>query len=174
MGITKERYNLSPEKFCIGGWWKGKKRKPFTQEHRDKLIAILSKRKVPSGDKHCFWKGGISKDRKKWFRDYYATNQEYRRKKLFNNWVRQSKGQITLEILQQIYEDNIKRYGTLTCYLCLHPTPFGKDHLEHKIPLSRGGKDERDNLDIACQHCNLSKGNKTVEEFKQYQQKGNM
>jgi len=42
---------------------------------------------------------------------------------------------------------------------------FVKDHLEHKIPLSRGGTNKRENLDIACEYCNCSKNNKTVEEF---------
>ena len=72
---------------------------------------------------------------------------------------------LTIQVIQRVYEDNIKRYGTLTCYLCLTPTPFGKDHLEHKIPLSRDGTNVRGNLGVACQKCNLSKNNKTVEEF---------
>ena len=73
---------------------------------------------------------------------------------------------LKMETVQNTYEDNIKKYGTLTCYLCLKPIPFGKDHLEHKTPVSRGGTNERDNLDIACQHCNCRKYTRTVEEFK--------
>ncbi len=75
-------------------------------------------------------------------------------------------GKLTIKTIQQVYEDNIKKYGTLICYLCLEPIVFGKDHLEHKIPLSRGGTNARDNLDIACQKCNCSKHNKTEEEYK--------
>jgi 5-methylcytosine-specific restriction endonuclease McrA len=69
-------------------------------------------------------------------------------------------------ILQQVYEENIAKYGTLTCYLCLKPILFGNDQLEHKIPLSRGGSNERSNLDVACQKCNYKKHNKTETEFK--------
>ena len=65
-----------------------------------------------------------------------------------------------------IYEDNIKKFGTLTCYLCSHPVPFKKDHLEHKTPLSRGGTNEYSNLAIACQKCNLKKNNKTEAEYR--------
>ena len=74
-------------------------------------------------------------------------------------------GELSIKTIQMVYEDNIKQYGTLTCYLCLEPVPFKKDHLEHKIPLSRGGTNEYNNLAIACQHCNCKKHNKTVDEF---------
>ena len=43
---------------------------------------------------------------------------------------------------------------------------LGKDHLEHKIPLSRGGTNARENLDIACQHCNNKKFTKTESEYR--------
>ena len=52
-----------------------------------------------------------------------------------------------------------------TCYLCIKPIQFGKDHLEHKTPISRGGTNEYCNLAVACQYCNLSKHTKTLEEF---------
>ena len=69
-------------------------------------------------------------------------------------------------LIQKIYEENIKQNGTLTCYLCKQQIPFGDDHLEHKIPLSRGGTNEKANLDIACKTCNFKKQNKTEEEYR--------
>jgi 5-methylcytosine-specific restriction endonuclease McrA len=75
-------------------------------------------------------------------------------------------GKLEIKTIQLVYEDNIKQYGTLTCYLCLKPIPFGKDHLEHKMPLSRGGTNEYNNLAIACQKCNCSKHNKTEKEYR--------
>lgn len=38
-------------------------------------------------------------------------------------------------------------------------------HIEHKIPLSRGGTHTFDNVVLACRKCNLSKGAKTDWEF---------
>lgn len=38
-------------------------------------------------------------------------------------------------------------------------------HIEHMIPVSRGGNGDWTNIAITCQACNLSKGNKTLEEF---------
>lgn len=38
-------------------------------------------------------------------------------------------------------------------------------HIDHKLPVSRGGDNSFDNLALACPHCNLSKGAKTDYEF---------
>lgn len=38
-------------------------------------------------------------------------------------------------------------------------------HIDHKLPLSKGGGNEFDNLALSCPHCNLSKHNKTDVEF---------
>lgn len=40
-------------------------------------------------------------------------------------------------------------------------------HLDHVVPLSKGGADAESNIVPACQHCNLSKGAKTLEEWAQ-------
>lgn len=38
-------------------------------------------------------------------------------------------------------------------------------HLDHVQPLSKGGADAARNIVPACQHCNLSKGAKTLAEW---------
>lgn len=38
-------------------------------------------------------------------------------------------------------------------------------HIDHKIPLSRGGDNNFDNLALSCPHCNLSKNDKTDIEY---------
>ncbi|MEU6633832.1 HNH endonuclease [Streptomyces parvus] len=40
------------------------------------------------------------------------------------------------------------------------------EHLDHVMPLSRGGTDTEDNMVPACAKCNLSKGAKTLEEWR--------
>jgi hypothetical protein len=42
------------------------------------------------------------------------------------------------------------------------------EHLEHCIPLSRGGTHTKENLVPSCAPCNLSKGNKTPDEWDKY------
>ncbi|MFG3200349.1 HNH endonuclease [Streptomyces sp. NPDC048208] len=39
------------------------------------------------------------------------------------------------------------------------------EHLDHIVPLSRGGTDTESNILPACAPCNLSKGAKTLEEW---------
>ena len=41
-------------------------------------------------------------------------------------------------------------------------------HLDHKIPLSRGGMNTIDNIAITCEACNLEKGALTDDEFFTY------
>jgi 5-methylcytosine-specific restriction endonuclease McrA len=48
---------------------------------------------------------------------------------------------------------------------CAYCDKVAKLTLDHVIPLSRGGKHSKDNVVVACKHCNGSKGNKTLEEW---------
>ena len=49
------------------------------------------------------------------------------------------------------------------CFYC-HIT-LTKYHVDHVVPISRGGSNSPDNLVIACPHCNDSKGSKLPEEW---------
>ncbi len=53
------------------------------------------------------------------------------------------------------------------CYYCGTPV-FAAYHLDHKEPLSRGGADRLANLCIACPFCNVSKKDKTEQEYIEY------
>lgn len=75
-------------------------------------------------------------------------------------------GELSIKTIQMVYEDNIKKYGTLTCYLCEKSIEFGLDSLEHKIPLSRGGTNKYENLAIAHLSCNKKKNDKTENEYR--------
>lgn len=74
-------------------------------------------------------------------------------------------GYITSKIVQMVYEDNIKRFGTLTCYLCFKSIDFGKDCLEHMNPKLGN---EYSNLSVSCRRCNNRKHNKTYEEYVEF------
>ena len=117
------------------------------------------------------WKGGL-KNNPEYYKNYcrrrYNEDEFYRIRKKAQNLKRYSLGKIETETVQRVYENNIKKYGTLTCYLCLKPVAFRKDHLEHKTPLSRGGTNVFDNLEIACATCNFKKHNRTEKEYLAY------
>ena len=59
-----------------------------------------------------------------------------------------------------------------TCVYCgFQDTKDGSDaglalHVDHAVPLSRGGSNDADNLCTACVRCNLMKGSMTADEFK--------
>ena len=72
---------------------------------------------------------------------------------------------LTKEVVQRVYEDNIKKFGTLTCVLCFKPIEFGDDSLEHLTPLTREGTNNYDNLGIAHLTCNIKKHSLTLEEW---------
>jgi len=56
----------------------------------------------------------------------------------------------------------IKRDGE-TCRYCGVQT--SSIHIDHIFPLSRGGTNDLWNLTVSCSRCNISKKDKTVEEW---------
>ncbi len=115
------------------------------------------------------WNEKNKKRRSKEYKIWHSKNRDILRAKHHNRLrLEKSAGELTVATIQRVYEDNIKKHGTLTCYLCLVPIPFKKDDLEHKVPLSRGGTNLYENLAVACRRCNITKRDKTVEEYLHY------
>lgn len=133
----------------------------------------------------------MRKHRLNWFKNKYKNDFDFRKRrqeltrKNGRIWVsrhpeenlisrrirennRRAVGKIDRKVFQMIYEDNIKKYGTLTCILCLKTIGFGEDSLEHKTPIKRGGTNEYSNLGVSHLKCNISKHTKTVEEYQNY------
>jgi 5-methylcytosine-specific restriction endonuclease McrA len=54
---------------------------------------------------------------------------------------------------------------SVRCYLCGDMIPNGERHVDHIVPLSRGGGHVASNLAIACAECNLRKAAKLPEEI---------
>lgn len=52
--------------------------------------------------------------------------------------------------------------GELKCFYCASNITNNQYHLDHIIPLSRGGKNLVDNVCISCPICNMSKGSKLL------------
>lgn len=73
-------------------------------------------------------------------------------------------GSHTAEDIQVIYES---QQGC--CYYCKEPVGT-KYHVDHVVPLSRGGSNDPSNLVIACPTCNQSKADKLPHEWRQEEQ----
>lgn len=63
------------------------------------------------------------------------------------------------------FVQRVKAAPIVRCYWCGGKTPKGERHIDHILPLSRGGKDDVLNLCCSCPACNLAKHDKTPEQF---------
>lgn len=127
-----------------------------TPEHMANIAKALRGRVNPlvHGNKSPLWKHGKSATKE------YIKNMKQRRYAF-----ERGGGVLSTKTVQLVYEDNIKKYGTLTCIYCIAQIPFGKDTLEHKQPLSKGGTNVYENLGVACLTCNSRKRAMTYDEF---------
>jgi 5-methylcytosine-specific restriction endonuclease McrA len=98
---------------------------------------------------------------------YNADPTERQRQRIKNHTrraqIKHNGGSFTFKELNALFE---AQEGF--CFYCgeLLYASFDKDiHIEHKIPLSRGGSNNIENIVLSCAPCNLSKGTKTHEEF---------
>jgi 5-methylcytosine-specific restriction endonuclease McrA len=55
--------------------------------------------------------------------------------------------------------------NTFTCFYCGRIMSDKYHELDHKIPLSRGGRNILDNLVNSCRDCNRAKGDMTAQEY---------
>lgn len=62
---------------------------------------------------------------------------------------------------------HVRSAASIPCHWCGTATKRGarRRHLDHIIPLAKGGADSVDNLCVSCQRCNCAKGAKMPEEF---------
>lgn len=66
---------------------------------------------------------------------------------------------VTLSDIRQLYSSD-------SCFYCNKKLTESEKTVDHKIPVSKGGTNEMQNLVIACQNCNSKKNNKTYIEYK--------
>lgn len=108
-------------------------------------------------------------------KNYYYSNKEkiqlkqkeYRKNNIKAILVRNKarKLKIKVKISQKEINALIKVYNNKCCY-CSIDLNKSNIHLDHYIPLARGGEHNINNLVPSCNKCNLSKGSKLLEEWK--------
>lgn len=113
---------------------------------------LLSQSRQREYDRKCKLKNPIAAKMK-------ASVKNARRRKL----ILGVEGSYSEEDLSKIFYEQEGRCAY--CQVVLEGTEY---HVDHYIPLSRGGSNWPSNLRISCSHCNLSKGAKSPEEFLAY------
>ena len=67
------------------------------------------------------------------------------------------------ELMTKQLRYQIMKRDNYTCKICGKCMPNGNDiHIDHIIPISKGGKTVPSNLQVLCSKCNLSKSNKIL------------
>lgn len=139
-----------------------KKNKSYFENHKEEKIAY-------DRDYYLKNKDRFAEKRKAWFatpkgklcKKVSSANRRARKKN--------SKGTVTKEDIKELYSIQGAR-----CYYCSISL---KElyHIDHMLPLIRGGEHNRSNICLSCATCNMRKHTKTVEEFQRAnQERGNV
>lgn len=101
-------------------------------------------------------------ERKRYTSEYKKANPDKRAYYQAKRRARKQGQSITGKPIKRA--DIIKR-DNATCYICRNgPLKNSEIHLDHVIPLARGGSHTSDNIRVACVTCNCKKQNKTIDE----------
>jgi 5-methylcytosine-specific restriction endonuclease McrA len=73
-------------------------------------------------------------------------------------------GMHTANDIGSIRRAQTDKRGRLICWWCSRPI-HGNYHIDHRIPLTRGGSNDPGNLVISCPTCNLRKHDKLPQEW---------
>lgn len=101
-------------------------------------------------------------------KNYYEKRGKYSYEQLknyYDEWSKKKNYEISARYERSIMSDSI-RYDVLKrdnyrCCICGTSAKEGaKLHVDHIIPVSKGGKTIMDNLQTLCERCNLGKSNK--------------
>ncbi len=60
------------------------------------------------------------------------------------------------------------RRDDYTCTYCGHRGTSASLEVDHRIPVSRGGSDDAENLTTACRQCNREKGDMNEAEYRRF------
>jgi 5-methylcytosine-specific restriction endonuclease McrA len=153
----------------------GEKIKVNYEENKERFLAYAKKYRTEHKEKV-----------KRQSRDYYSRNKE-KLKQSRKEWYYSENGRekhFQYNLKRRSYKNHVRFYGikrkeilnrdNWTCQNCgckVHDRTTGdwntpdKAHIDHIIPISKGGHSEPSNLQILCRTCNLSKHSKVEKQM---------
>jgi len=91
-------------------------------------------------------------------------SEEWRKKLNYASTKNQERRDYSVGTLSPDIRERLYKAQNGLCNGC--GSELNESHLDHVMPLSRGGTNTDDNVQLLCPRCNLSKGTKTMEEWK--------
>ncbi|EMT38135.1 HNH endonuclease [Thermoanaerobacter thermohydrosulfuricus WC1] len=122
----------------------------YREENKDKVRVYLERWKVENSEQY-------KEAYKTWRKEHKELVRAYQRN--YKARKKQASGTHTGEDIKKLYAEQDGK-----CFYCGKELE-GEFHVDHKVPLSRGGSNSPDNLVLACPSCNLQKNDKTIEEY---------
>lgn len=99
-------------------------------------------------------------------KNYSIRHPEVRRHHSQLRRARVKQARVESPALIRAWIRDLKSKATCICAYCNKEIPTFGAHIDHIVPLTRGGKHEVSNLCPACISCNSSKNNKLLSEWK--------
>lgn len=108
-------------------------------------------------------------------REYYYKNKnkihskqkEWRKVNKESIYLRNRARKLKIKEFDKVSQDFINKIKTeiLNCVYCNIKLDDINRHIDHIVPLSKGGKHSPNNITLCCKTCNLSKGSKQLDTW---------
>jgi 5-methylcytosine-specific restriction endonuclease McrA len=152
----RRRKEADPERYRGHGrrWWEAN-RDAISERNRDSYAA---NREEECRRKREAYAANLERERQR-SRDYTRANRVKDKERKHRRRARKLGCVVTEADFREVAEKS----GGL-CSICRAYVPEGLRHIDHIIPLDKGGAHSPENLQMLCYRCNTSKGAKLPDE----------